>query len=839
MFKKNGLCNNIVRLRSGRCFKLNIVKITTRGVATNDDITGRDLGSFLQQIKKNLKTKRDIIASQNTKILRDSQGQWLLQEKVDRIKAVKKENLKFKLDEVLNKVFPKKDDNKDFVRDTLYKLIQQKFIEEEIIYKNIALTRRTLGLGKEDEEITVNHLTKTDLMIFEDFLITLKESKYAGKPAVISNDFLKVYDTGKDLLNDKFFYLMLTDDLFNVLKIRSLNDINAFKDIVKIYMDSLYAHQRSCMLEEHKENETLLKILSNPIHWYPETRLYKRRIILHIGPTNSGKTYNAIERLKTAKGRSFYAGPLRLLAKEIYDRFNDNFKIPCNLTTGESIIEKIDPATGRVSNISSGTTELLAKQIQSGLEYDIVVLDEIQNIGLKQRGFAWCDILLGCKAKELHLCGEPRVVDIIKKICEITKDELVIRNYTRLSTLSMETNPLKNWSELKAGDCIIESSRRKIIDLKFDIERQTKHNVAVVYGGLPLEARLQQSNMFNSGTSTVLVASNAVGVGLNLNINRIIFNDIKRTDGDKMVLFDSSEIRQISGRAGRYNRDGFVTCIKPKHDGEITIDSFKHVKKVLKQENPPINTIYVFPPMNIVSKLFDIFKKKYQYEMGVEFDDKYERYQRFFEYLSNDLIKKQQTTEPIFKFKVDEVINKKQLPKLKTLSEMKNLKFFDVLMLMNSPLKFQFTVESQFFTRCVEAINENKTETIFSLGLPLHILDFFVNYAIDDSKLYKEAIRSAEGLKMLSNTIRLESLEQIYRCLVLFCWLQNRYPNNFLDTKSVIKLQQRVELMIFYKLSVEPMYKLNTRIEIKNKILKKKQERDRLRQLNQDKTFSM
>lgn len=790
----------------------------------------KDLENLLTELKKRGEYRKPATIKKKSNVLEESKHEWRLN--MNKLKPSPDVDFTNKLKSLLDRIHPKTNSKNILVRDGILTLIESKFIEKNIIFDNITLNRKMLGLNGPNVDVCANDVSNLDLLIFQDFLTTLKESKSIENNNVKDKELLNDYLNRDPLVQDKSFYKCLTENLYNVFIEATKDDFSNFKRITKLYMNSLYETHRASKMERHTNDEKILKILTNPIHWYPETRLYKRKIVLHIGPTNSGKTFNAIERLKTATGRSFYAGPLRLLAKEIYDRFNHNFKIPCNLTTGESIIEKIDPSTGRVSNISSGTTELLAKQIQAGMEYDVVVLDEIQNIGLKQRGFAWCDILLGCKAKELHLCGEPRVVNIIKKICEITKDELIIKNYTRLSTLTMEPKAIEDWSELKSGDCIIESSRKRIIDLKFRIEKETNHSVSVVYGGLPLEARLQQSYMFNSRASTILVASNAVGVGLNLNINRIIFNDIKRTDGENMVLFDSSEIRQIAGRAGRYNRNGNVTCIKHKDNKTDSLNTFTHVQRVLEEENPPIETIYVFPPMNIISKMYDIFNEKYQYQMGFKFQNKYERYLKFFDFLSKDLVTNQQSTEPVFKFAVDEVINKKQLPKLQILGNLNNLTFYDLLMLMNSPIKFQFRTESEFFSRCVQGINDNKTMTIFSLGLPLNVLKIFVNYPIADANLYKEVINSSNGNKILANLVKLESLEQLYRCLVLFSWLQNRYPNNFLDASTVMKLQQRCELIIFYKLSVEPVYDLSTRIEIKNRIIKRQQQREKIKAMN-------
>ena len=799
----------------------------------------KNLIELLKQLKKNFKIDTPTPSRLNTDIFTNTNTSVKVPNEFTPkpFKYDLQLELEKKLNALVDQIFPKTKREKGSVREGLLKLIKSQYIEQGIFSENILLNKKAKGIFAKKTKLAAKDVTNTEFAIFQDFLTTIYESSLINSHQIENpNFFIETFLNGKDLVKDKEFFQFVTRNLYQLLDKAFDIDMILFKKITKRYLNTLFEINRINLVSENDKSRELLNILSNPVHWYPETRLYKRKIVLHIGPTNSGKTYNAIERLKSAKGRSFYAGPLRLLAKEVYDRFNHSFKIPCNLTTGESIIEKIDPATGRVSHISSGTTELLAKQIQSGMEYDVVVLDEIQNIGLKERGFAWSDILLGCKAKELHLCGEPRVVEIIKKICEITKDELVNKNYTRLSNLTMEAQPLKNWSELRSGDCIIESSRRKIIALKLEIERETEHTVSVVYGGLPLEARLQQSFMFNSRSSTILVASNAVGVGLNLNIERIVFNNIQRTDGTGMVLFDSSEIRQIAGRAGRHNTNGFVTSVVSKNVDRDAINNFKHIGKTLKEENPPIDTVYVFPPMSIISKLYDIFEERYKYGLGAKFKDRNEKYLVFFKFLSANVLKKKQDTEPVFKYGIENAVGKNQLPKLEVLCRLNNLTFYDILMLMNAPLKFQYKIESDFFTQCTMAINDNKTVSIFSLGLPTNILKLFVTYPIDDQELYNTMINSIEGAKILGKSANLEVIEQLYRCLVLFCWLQNRYPNNFLDVETVLKLQKRCELIIFYKLSVEPFYKLDTRVEIKNRIIKHQQERAKIRQINGSRT---
>ena len=132
--------------------------------------------------------------------------------------------------------------------------------------------------------------------------------------------------------------------------------------------------------------------MNEPHLWYPQAR-YPRRIICHVGPTNSGKTYNALKSLENSYS-GLYCGPLRLLAWEVCEKLR-GLGIKCNLITGQEK-ENIDQATHISCTIE------MADLYKS---YDCAVLDESQLIGDVYRGWAWTQALLGLQVKEIHLCG--------------------------------------------------------------------------------------------------------------------------------------------------------------------------------------------------------------------------------------------------------------------------------------------------------------------------------------------------------------------------------------------------------------------------------------------------
>lgn len=154
--------------------------------------------------------------------------------------------------------------------------------------------------------------------------------------------------------------------------------------------------------------------ISDPALSYPDARTLKRKVIMHIGPTNSGKTYTALQNLAAAP-TGIYCGPLRLLAHEVYERMNKN-GVPFNLLTGENKLMSQDV------NRWSCTIEMAF----INQPFDVGVIDEIQMIADEQRGWAWTQAFLGLQARELHLCGEPSAVDLIQKLCSYTGDELEV-----------------------------------------------------------------------------------------------------------------------------------------------------------------------------------------------------------------------------------------------------------------------------------------------------------------------------------------------------------------------------------------------------------------------------
>ena len=277
--------------------------------------------------------------------------------------------------------------------------------------------------------------------------------------------------------------------------------------LVRYFRQFFIAYGHPLLKQLDKQAAIGASDIRNPGEWYPAARALRRKLIMHVGPTNSGKTYQALQRLETASS-GWYGGPLRLLAHEVFNRMN-NKGITCNLRTGEEV---------RILDINARLTASTIEMFAEGNNYDIAVIDEIQMISNPQRGYAWTAALLGLRASEIHLCGEEAAVPLITSIAKELGEEIEVNTYERLSPLTTEPQAIKSYGRVRPGDCVVAFSRRSIFEIKQNIEKETGLRCALVYGALPPESRTMQADLFNDPDSgyDIIVASDAVGMGLNL-----------------------------------------------------------------------------------------------------------------------------------------------------------------------------------------------------------------------------------------------------------------------------------------------------------------------------------
>ncbi len=267
-------------------------------------------------------------------------------------------------------------------------------------------------------------------------------------------------------------------------------------------------------------------------------RQMKRQFTIVVGPTNSGKTFTALDALQKAK-TGVYLAPLRLLAIEIYDKLNEA-KIPCNLHTGEEHIVK------EKARHSASTVEML----DTTRKIDVAVIDEFQMLQDTQRGWAWTSAILGVPAKHIYLVGSREMLTVVQKWLDFMGEEYSIVECERKTPLTL-MNKTVNMREVAHGDALIAFSRKQVLSLSAQL-KGFGYKVSTIYGALAPEVRRKQATLFNSGETDVVVSTDAIGMGLNLPVKRVIFSTLSKFDGIQNRTLYPNELQQIAGRAGRY-----------------------------------------------------------------------------------------------------------------------------------------------------------------------------------------------------------------------------------------------------------------------------------------------
>ena len=268
--------------------------------------------------------------------------------------------------------------------------------------------------------------------------------------------------------------------------------------------------------------------------------MIKNKVTAVLGPTNTGKTHLAIETML-----SFESGmigfPLRLLAREVYDKvIKQTSKDKVALITGE---EKIIPP-----NAKYFLCTVESMPIDKHLDY--VGVDEIQMCADHERGHIFTDRLINIRGTKLTMfMGSNTIKNIISKL----NDDIEFINRNRLSKLSYAGH--KKISRIDRKTAIIAFSAEEVYAIAELIRRQ-KGGAAIVMGSLSPKTRNAQVELYQSGDVDFLVATDAIGMGINMDLNHVYFSNLKKFDGRKLRKLNLSEIGQIAGRAGRYLNDG-------------------------------------------------------------------------------------------------------------------------------------------------------------------------------------------------------------------------------------------------------------------------------------------
>ncbi|XVF63071.1 hypothetical protein PTKIN_Ptkin09bG0059300 [Pterospermum kingtungense] len=376
--------------------------------------------------------------------------------------------------------------------------------------------------------------------------------------------------------------------------------------------------------------------------------------------------------------------------------------------------------------------------------YHCAVIDEIQMLGCKTRGFSFTRALLGIAADELHLCGDAAAVPLIQELLKVTGDDVQVQSYERLLPLVPLEVPLGSFSNIQTGDCIVSFSRKEIYKLKKKIENGGKHLCSVVYGSLPPETRTRQATMFNDASSEfdVLVASDAIGMGLNLNISRIIFSTLKKFDGCEMRDLTIPEIKQIAGRAGRYGSKfpmGEVTCLDAE-DLPLLHSSLKSASPILEQAG-------LFPSFDLMFMYSRLQPKKGLYQILEDFRENAKLSENYF------------------------IANCEEMLKVAAVIDELPLGLQDKYLFCISPVDMGDEISSQGLVQFAE--NYAKKGIV-------HLREIFTPGTLEVPKTHSE----------------LKELESIHKVLELYVWLSFRLEESFPDRELASSQKAICSLLI-------------------------------------------
>lgn len=311
-------------------------------------------------------------------------------------------------------------------------------------------------------------------------------------------------------------------------------------------------------------------------HTVYEARNIQRNWTAILGPTNSGKTFHCIDSLMKAK-KAIYLSPLRLMAIENQEKI-ESLGITCSLLTGEE------------SDIKEGATHICCttEMFNSFKDeyFDLVIVDEVQKIEDMDRGSAVVSALVSAKTDNIYMTGPLWIKNKVQRLCKLCGDDFKLIKTERLTPLIVD-NKISKLNKLEPRTIVVVFSRKNALAMKEHIE-DLGYKVSVIYGALSPKVRREQSRRFCNGETDILVATDAIGMGLNLPADKIIFTTTTKFDGRNTRTLTTEEAKQIAGRAGRFglSKAGFV--------GALDIDSLKIIRKLIEDSTTFISERSLF-----------------------------------------------------------------------------------------------------------------------------------------------------------------------------------------------------------------------------------------------------
>jgi len=471
---------------------------------------------------------------------------------------------------------------------------------------------------------------------------------------------------------------------------------------------------KAYIVEAQKQSKILDELQIPEFHLTFPVRKRKRELIAYIGPTNSGKTYQAFLQLKAASS-GIYLAPLRLMAAEGWDRLN-SCGVNCSLITGEERI------TQPGATHASSTIEMLDLE----KHYHCAVIDEAQMIQDQVRGWAWTNAILGANADKVIIVGSPEIRDLLTHLAKLTGEPITVHELSRLTPLeiSRQCDGLQTPEE---GTALISFSRNDVLGVKEAIATKYPDSCAVIYGALSPEVRRAESQRFSTKEAPFLSATDAIGMGLNLPIKKIIFTTLTKWNGTQEVQLSNHEIRQIAGRAGRFgmHESGIVSAIRRK--------DLNRIENALSEPcvQAPIEA-RILPHMYML----DILSERTSYKELVELLTVFQGLPNFGIYIKTDL------SQVIF-----------------LANSLKGLPLQDQLTLACCPIDTKSQHHMEQWQAWVKNVRTNTKANI--------------------------AVRQFDKTGKTERSAELFQAEQAVKLLGCYKWLGYRYPNLFTDMNDI------------------------------------------------------
>lgn len=578
---------------------------------------------------------------------------------------------------------------------------------------------------------------ETTLVVgFSEEALALATNQLASQCAELYNDFCGEMTPGQKTL--------LRDSLRTALKTGvpvggPLDKLNARK-YLRGPIDKVLKS-----IEEQRARD-LLRLQDFP-QAFPLARKLERKIHFKLGPTNSGKTHAALEALKSA-GSGVYLAPLRLLAMEIRDRLTAQ-GIPCNLLTGEE----------RIIVPEATHTACTVEMLNPEMEVEVAVIDEIQMLDDPERGWAWTSALVGAPAKDVYVCGADTVHESCLRALSATGEAYDTERLVRKTSLQVvpfngkaieqsktrSRGRRKQLKQLEKGDAVIAFSRKDVLTLSARY-REEGFSVATIYGALAAEVRRTEAERFSSGKADVLVATDAIGMGLNLPIRRVIFSTINKFDGTDVRLLNPTEVHQIAGRAGRFGiyPEGFVTTLDEQE--------LRHVQLMLERPVPATNKLLpIAPSIWHIEALSSFLGTDQLGEILSFFCSRLAVDSKVFETASLG-----ETT--LLARQVDHL----------TRQSVPAVSLRDKFTFACAPISTEKAYELEYFKECLGSFLTKRKQS--SPAVPTWLTG--------------------------SNPQYLEQAEQLSKQLGLYAWLGSKYPATFCDQESLVALRLKVSRFI-------------------------------------------